>query len=85
MSWFLGCWDLDGFQEPGASARKMDLWIQEFKKTLAIDPENHPVLIPGEPEFKLEELRKQGGIPLVKAVCEDIEMLSKTLNIPHPL
>jgi LDH2 family malate/lactate/ureidoglycolate dehydrogenase len=62
----------------------MDLWIQTFKNTVSIDLEN-PVLIPGEIEHNLSHKRAINGIPLVDAVCKDIESLSSELNIKSPL
>ena len=81
---FLGCWDIDGFQDKETSKNKMDLWIQTLKNSIPLD-QNHPVLIPGEIEHYLKQKRIEEGIPLVDAVCLDIEQLSKQLNMPSPL
>lgn len=81
---FVGCWDMDGFQDKETTKKNMDLWIQTFKNTVSIDIEN-PVLIPGEIEHHLSIDRKTNGIPLVDAVCKDIETLSIELNINSPL
>jgi LDH2 family malate/lactate/ureidoglycolate dehydrogenase len=62
----------------------MDLWIQTFKNTVSIDIEN-PVLIPGEIEHNISNERLIRGIPLVIAVCKDIESLTSELQIKSPL
>jgi len=81
---FVGCWDMDGFQDKETTKMNMDLWIQTFKNTVSIDIEN-PVLIPGEIEHHLSTERSNNGIPLVDAICKDIESLSAELNIKIPL
>jgi len=80
----VGCWDIDGFQDKETTKMNMDLWIQTFKNTVSIDIEN-PVLIPGEIEHHLSTERSINGIPLLDAVCKDIESLSAELNIYTPL
>lgn len=80
---FVGCWDMDGFHDVENTKKNMDIWIQTFKNTVSIDP-NNPVLIPGEIEHYLSIERIQNGIPLVDAVYKDIENLSKELNIKSP-
>lgn len=81
---FVGCWDIDGFQDKETSKSKMDLWIQTFKNTIPLE-NNQPVLIPGEIEHHLKLNRQLEGISLVDAVCKDIEQLSIELKIPSPL
>ena len=79
---FVGCWDIDGFQDKEVVKKKMDLWIQTFKQTTPKDQQE--VKIPGEIEHFLKIHREKTGIPLVNAVIQDIESLSKQLNIQSP-
>jgi LDH2 family malate/lactate/ureidoglycolate dehydrogenase len=81
---FVGCWDMDGFQDKETTKKNMDLWIQTFKNTVSIDIEN-PVLVPGEIEHHLANERSNNGIPLVDAVCKEIEALSIEFKIKTPL
>lgn len=80
---FVGSWDIDGFQDKEVVKQKMDLWIKTFKETTPINIDN-PVKVPGEIEHHLKLNRQIVGIPLVEAVAKDMEILSTTLNIPHP-
>ena len=80
---FVGSWDMDGFQDKEIVKHNMDLWIKTFKGSTPINVEN-PVKIPGEIEHHLKINRQISGIPWVDAVAQDIETLSKSLNIPHP-
>lgn len=80
---FVGCWDIDGFQDKQITKEKMDLWIKTFKNTTPIDYTN-PVKIPGEIEHFLKIDRKQNGIPLVDTVVKDIQQLSDSLKINVP-
>ena len=81
---FVGCWDLDGFQDKQTTKEKMDLWINTFKNTTPINSEN-PVKIPGEIEHFLKLDRSKNGIPLVEAVVKDIQQLSESMKINVPL
>ncbi len=81
---FVGCWDLDGFQDKQTTKEKMDLWINTFKNTIPLNSEI-PVKIPGEIEHFLKLDRSKNGIPLVEAVVEDIKHLSDSLKINVPL
>lgn len=50
--------------------------FQELRKAKRIDPER-PILIPGEPEAQIEEIRRKKGIPLEAKVFENLEGLSQ--------
>lgn len=78
---FVGCWDVDGFRDIQDFKKDMDQWIQRFKNTQPASGVNQ-VIIPGEPEHHQSEIRKIHGIPLVKAVMEDLDSIGKQLNIP---
>lgn len=58
----------------------MDQWIRRFRVAQPID-ENHTVLIPGDPERQMEEVRMKEGIPLLAVVWEDILSVAEKLNI----
>lgn len=78
---FFGAFRIDGFSEKETYFSNVDLWIQRFKKTKAINP-NQPVLIPGEPEFVMSKKRTKKGIPINQKVLDDLVDIAKKLGIP---
>jgi LDH2 family malate/lactate/ureidoglycolate dehydrogenase len=42
------------------------------------------VLIPGDPEHAAEQVRKGDGIPLIRAVVDDLDAISRQLKVPFP-
>ena len=51
----------------------MDKWIQRFRSAEAV--EGQKVIIPGDPERELENIRKNEGIPLIDPVLKDLKVL----------
>jgi LDH2 family malate/lactate/ureidoglycolate dehydrogenase len=80
---FIGCWDMDGFSELNSSHNALEIWMNRFKSTIAIDPKN-PVMIPGEIENLTKENRLINGIPLNNIVIQDIEKIAKSLQLKSP-
>lgn len=80
---FLGAMDVDGFMDKQQFGARMDLWIQRFKAATPINPE-HPVIIPGEPEFHLHADRSHSGIPLIDKVCNDLKEIAIKYHVEHP-
>lgn len=78
---FLGAMRVDGFRPADEFKQHMDRWIERFKAAGRIDPEQ-PVIIPGEPETAFEQERRTHGIPLVKAVVDDLDALARQLGMP---
>src|SRR3569833_441835 len=68
---FLGAMQVDGFRPVDEFKTHMDNWIERFKSSKTIDPDQK-VIIPGEPEIEAEADRKAKGIPLVDAVVKDL-------------
>ena len=58
----------------------MDKWIERFRSAKTI-PGHEKVLIPGDPERELEEERRRHGIPLIKAVEEDLRNLGEKFGV----
>lgn len=73
---FFGAMRIDAFRPAADFKIHMDNWIQRFRsaKTIASEPS---VIIPGEPEAAMEIERMKNGIPLLDAVVNDLEILSK--------
>lgn len=77
---FLGAMRVDGFRPVSEFKDSMDNWINRFKSSKTIDPDQK-VIIPGEPELEAEADRRQNGIPLVAAVANDLNELAEKLGI----
>jgi LDH2 family malate/lactate/ureidoglycolate dehydrogenase len=77
---FLGAMRIDAFRKKEDFKKDMDQWIRRFRKAKPID-ENHPVIIPGDPEREMENMRRNVGIPLLEVVWEDIVAVAVKLKI----
>lgn len=77
---FLGAMRIDAFRKKEDFKKDMDQWIRRFRQAKPID-ENHPVLIPGDPEREMELVRRSEGIPLLEVVWEDILSVAEKLKI----
>jgi LDH2 family malate/lactate/ureidoglycolate dehydrogenase len=63
---------------------RLEKLVEEVKQAPPIDPE-HPVLLPGEPEFKRMEQRRVEGIPIDRNTVIKLHELSKELQVNCPL
>lgn len=77
---FLGAMRIDAFRKKEDFTKDMDQWIQRFRKATPIN-EKEKVLIPGDPEREMEQIRRIEGIPILNVVWEDIVAVTKKLNI----
>jgi L-2-hydroxycarboxylate dehydrogenase (NAD+) len=77
---FLGAMRIDAFRTAEDFKLHMDKWIQRFRSAKPIKTEVR-VVIPGEPEREMEIERMQKGIPLLTAVVNDLQELSKKFKI----
>lgn len=77
---FLGAMRIDGFRPADEFKSHLDNWIERFKRAKPIN-DNQPVIIPGEPEYEAEKLRKTNGIPLINIVVNDLNRLASKLEI----
>ncbi|MEQ8470887.1 MAG: Ldh family oxidoreductase [Marinoscillum sp.] len=80
---FFGAMRIDGFRPAGEFKSHMDNWIGRFRNAEPI-MKGHDVLIPGDPERKLEQDRKKDGIPLLDPVVEDLKSLSDRFGVDFP-
>ncbi|OEJ99606.1 Ldh family oxidoreductase [Roseivirga misakiensis] len=78
---FMGAMRVDAFRPADEFKDNMDQWIQRFKNSAPIDPEQK-VLIPGDPEREMEAIRMKDGIPLLEAVRNDLSALGEKFDIP---
>ena len=77
---FFGALRIDAFRPEFEFKNHMDIWIQRFKNAKPINKTNK-VIIPGEPERKMENIRRKKGIPLINDVVKDLHLLSKQYQV----
>ena len=80
---FLGAMRIDAFRPAEAFKSNMDHWIRGFRNARPKN-ESEPVLVPGDPERKMENERRESGIPLLPAVTEDLRKLGEKLEVNCP-
>ncbi|MHA8049999.1 Ldh family oxidoreductase [Aquirufa sp. ROCK-SH2] len=76
---FLGAMRIDAFRPALDFQKDMDKWIQRFRSADAV--EGQKVIIPGDPERELENIRKNEGIPLIDPVLKDLKVLADRFNL----
>lgn len=77
---FFGAMRIDAFRPAEAFKKNMDQWIERFHAAKPID-EIQPVLVPGDPEREMENIRMKEGIPVVHSVVDDLKSLGEKLGI----
>ncbi|MBI3883972.1 MAG: Ldh family oxidoreductase [Sphingobacteriales bacterium] len=77
---FFGAMRIDAFRTPKEFKSNMDQWIKRFKSAKTVEGEDK-VIIPGEPERKMEGYRMRVGIPLLQPVVDDLEILANTFKV----
>ena len=77
---FFGAMRIDAFRKAEEFKLHMDKWIKRFRNAKTVAGEER-VLIPGDPERKMEAERMKNGIPLLKPVVEDLKYLGEKLGV----
>ena len=77
---FFGAMRIDAFRSANEFKKHMDQWIHRFRTAIPV-PSQEKVLIPGDPEREIEMERMRNGIPLLKAVYEDLQYLSERFEV----
>ncbi len=72
---FFGVMRIDAFRPANEFKEHMDKWIIRFRSAKTI-PGQEKVMIPGDPERKMEVERMKNGIPLLPVVIADLKSLS---------
>ncbi len=79
---FFGALRIDGFIDPDEFKGQIDEWIRVFRATRSAPGTPGPI-IPGDPEREAKAVRREMGIPLVRAVLDDLrDILQKLTRIP---
>ncbi len=77
---FFGAMRIDAFRPAEEFKFHMDKWIQRFSFSKTIQGQEK-VYIPGEPETKIENERRQHGIPLLLRVVDDLKKLGDRFGL----
>ncbi|MDP9041283.1 MAG: Ldh family oxidoreductase [Bacteroidota bacterium] len=80
---FFGAMRIDAFRKAEEFKADMDQWLKRFREA-KVAKGFEKVLVPGDPERDMETIRKKNGIPLMKAVIEDLEYLADRFKISTP-
>jgi LDH2 family malate/lactate/ureidoglycolate dehydrogenase len=80
---FFGALRIDAFRKAEEFKKDMDLWLKRFREAKPAKGFDQ-VMVPGDPERKMEIERKKNGIPLMHAVVEDLEYLAERFKIKSP-
>jgi len=77
---FLGAMRVDAFRPAAEFKTHMDTWISRFRIAKPVEGQEH-VVIPGDPERDMEELRRKNGIPVNPQVVEDLKTLAVSFGL----
>jgi LDH2 family malate/lactate/ureidoglycolate dehydrogenase len=77
---FFGAMRIDAFRPAADFKKHMDKWIRRFRSAKPVEGQSK-VIIPGDPEREMKNLRMQNGIPLLGPVIEDLKFLGEKFNI----
>ena len=77
---FFGVMRIDAFRPAADFKKNMDQWIRRFRSAKPIN-DQHPVLIPGDPEREIEAERRLNGIPLLDSVADDLLTVGKKFGV----
>ena len=77
---FFGALRIDAFRPASEFKTHMDIWIKRFRNAETIN-ETNKVIIPGDPERQMEQLRRKEGIPLLDTVLKDLQSLSEQYQV----
>src|SRR5437879_11882719 len=72
--------DLSQFGDPQNFRREVDRLVKALK-SLPVDPEAGEILMPGERGRRTFERRSRDGIPIPRAVCDELQALANRLGV----
>jgi LDH2 family malate/lactate/ureidoglycolate dehydrogenase len=79
---FVGCWRVDAFRPPQEYREAIDRWIEGMKSRRARPATE--VLVPGEPERRVEEIRLREGVPIHPKVEAALQRLADRWSVALP-
>jgi L-2-hydroxycarboxylate dehydrogenase (NAD+) len=78
---FFGAMRIDGFLEAEEFKSQIDDYVRVMRATKPAPGTSGP-LIPGDPEWEAEKLRREKGVPLILPVVEELREISRKAGIP---
>jgi len=81
---FLAAYSIEAFTPVDEFKSAMDEFLRALKDTPPA-PGHEKVIVPGEPEWEIEQERRANGIPLHKEVIEWFKGICGELSIPYQL
>lgn len=80
---FFGAMRIDAFRPATEFKKHMDQWITRFRSAKTANG-FEKVIIPGDPERKMETERKGASIPLLDAVISDLKTVGEKVSVRFP-
>ena len=77
---FFGAMRIDAFRKADEFKQHMDNWISCFRLAKTVSGQDR-VLIPGDPEREMEEIRTKNGIPLPDSVSDDLKTVGNKFGV----
>ena len=77
---FFGALRIDAFRPADEFKKDMDQWLKRFRSAKTVEGQQR-VLIPGDPEREMEEVRMKNGIPLLESVANDLKLLGEKFEV----
>ena len=81
---FFGAMRIDAFRSKLEFKEHMDNWLRRFRNARP-SPDQMEVFVPGDPERRVERVRKEFGIPILDSVVEDLKRLAEKYQVPLPI
>jgi LDH2 family malate/lactate/ureidoglycolate dehydrogenase len=74
---------IDGFRPLEHFTGLMDAAIREWRATPPVDS-GTPVIVPGDPEWRMTEERRSSGIPIHTTIQADLVALAQAAGVRFP-
>jgi len=78
---YVAAYSIDAFTDPDEFKEMMDEWMGMMKSTKPA-PGHDRVMVAGQPEAEIEEIRREDGIPLHEEVAQWIRDTCAELSVP---
>ncbi len=77
---FFGAMRIDAFRPADEFKQHMDHWIERFRNAKPVEGQEK-VIIPGDPEREMEQIRMDAGIPLIAPVVKDLKTIAEKFKL----
>ncbi len=77
---FFGAMRIDAFRPADEFKQHMDHWIESFRNAKPVEGQEK-VIIPGDPEREMEQIRMDAGIPLIAPVMKDLKTIAEKFKL----